>query len=203
MINAIDNSQVSDLDLLSATITRQSQNDSDTDETDERVLSLLITSGCGGPPRKIIISSPPQINRNEAKRVPLKSMVGLKAVSPSVSNNVLKQLNSHTGGYKLSGIKFPCVRKFYSDRDATVGRLFESHDMELENSAGDLVTKTVIICNDIPELISNWCPWILEEEDGVIVKLGIDHGQNFLKIDVRWSTSRSFQTLSPTFCLYA
>ena len=134
VLTAIDNSMVSELDVLSATFSRSFDDEAD---VSSNVLVLPSTDASGGPPKRIVVSSP-RSNADRARQtitnVPLNSMIGLKSVSASVSNKALKHLNSCMGGPKYSGIKFPCIKKMYSDREPTIGHLFESQAVELENS---------------------------------------------------------------------
>ena len=199
VLTAIDSSSISDSDVLSATMSRNFDH-----ETDQRsfgtVLTLPNTTGVGGPPKKVIISSP-RADSSVTRVLPLRSLIGLKSISSTVSNQSLKRLNFHTDISKLSGVKFPHIERMYSDRDASIGRSFVCESVLLEDSNKDLVLKEVVVCNDISSLILNWISSDDEGEDVISLKIGIDHGQGFLKVGVQVIDKPEFSNSVSDFLL--
>ena len=88
----------------------------------------------------------------------------------------------------------------YSDRDASIGRFFASETLFLEVSK-ELVAKQVIICTDIADLILNWTSSTDEEENGISLKISVDHGQGFLKIGAQVIDKPDFSNSVSDFLL--
>lgn len=198
VMSAIENSKISESDVLSATVSRSMNDDEDQPSTSGVLVCLPNITGIGGPPKKVLITSPNQVS--DAKRVlPLRSLIGLKSISSSVSNNTLKRLNICTGS-RFSGVKFPHIKRMYSDRNVSIGRFFASETLLLEESK-KLISKQVIICNDIADLILNWISSTDEDENGISVKISVDHGQGFLKVGVQVIDKPEFSNSVSDFLL--
>lgn len=139
---------------------------------------IKISTGQAGRPMIYKVGHSTQVQKG-INKLELKALVGLKTLSNCISNNVLKKING-----VMEGVKFPCIQKYYSQKNACIGKLFDQIMVEMENSEGRREEVKFVYCVDIVKLIQIW--WTGYGDGNVIkVKLSFDSGQDFLKFGIQ------------------